>query len=648
MYFYEVIPADNKFHGKEPLTYSYESVLKVGQIVALSLRGKRCLGLVMESVSEPEFKTVPIDETIGDIILPPAQIKLLEWMIGFYPGSIGSIAQLFVPGFIEKLSNDNNDSPVEAASVSSPVLPELTEEQKQAYLDIKKNSDSGKLTNILFGVTGSGKTRLYLELARDSLKKGKSVIILTPEISLTAPIAKQFEKTFGDKVAINHSSLTVKQRRELWGKSISSKQPIIVIGPRSTLFLPLENIGLIVSDEFHEPAYKQESRPFYHANRVASMLSRLSSSDLIFGSATPPVTDYYMAQQKHIPVIRLDNLAVTGKKPIANRLIVNLLDSGEKTGHPLISRTVIKKVSEALKNGEQSLLFINKRGSARSVSCQDCGYRETCQNCDLPLVYHGDQHILRCHTCGFFRSPPSRCPSCGSSNIFFNSPGTKAIAESLSKIFPEARIARFDKDNKKSERLENVYDEVLQDVDVIVGTQIIAKGHDLPRLSVVAMLLGDSELDFPDYSSAERAYQLIRQLEGRVNRGHKDGVFIIQTFNPDSRYMASGIQDQWEDFYDYEVKQRRRHGFPPFYSALKIESARSSAKSAEQSLNNLLNKLDLQNMEILGPSPNFVEKKASKWHWQVLIKSKNRSSLAALARSIPSSFRVDIDPNNFL
>ncbi|HEX5455869.1 MAG TPA: primosomal protein N' [Candidatus Saccharimonadales bacterium] len=648
MFFYEVIPADNKFHGKEPLTYSYEHGLQSGQTVILSLRGKRCLGIVIRTVNKPEFKTVSIDETIEDMTLPSVQIKLLEWMIDFYPGSVGGIAQLFAPGFLIGPAPGSDDG--SSAGFLSPKLPPLTKEQEKAYRDISKNFNEGKRTNILFGVTGSGKTRLYLELARDSLEKKKSVIILTPEISLTAPIAKHFESAFGNSVEINHSSLTTKQRRELWGKSFRSKKPMVIIGPRSTLFLPLKNIGLIVSDEFHEPAYKQESRPFYHANRVASMLTRLSSANLIFGSATPPVTDYYMAEQKYIPVIRLEHLALTGEKPSANRLTVNLLDNSEKTSYPLISRTLITKVSDALKKGDQAMLFINKRGSARSVSCQDCGSRETCINCDLPLVYHGDQHILRCHTCGFSKAPPSRCPSCGSANIYFNSPGTKAIVESLSKIFPDARIARFDKDNKKAERLENVYDDVLKDVDIIVGTQIIAKGHDLPRLSVVAMLLGDSELDFPDFSSSERAYQLIRQLEGRVNRGHKNGVFIVQTFNPDSPSVEAGIQDKWKDFYNQEILQRKKHGFPPFYSVMKIESARSSAKSAEQSLNKLLDKLSLdsQKVEILGPSPNFVEKKASKWHWQVLIKSKSRSTLAALAHSIPSSFRVDIDPNNFL
>ena len=286
MYFYEVIPADNKFHGKEPLTYNSKNRLKSGQVVALSLRGKQSLGVVIKSVNKPEFETLAIDELIKGVILPATHLELLDWMTVFYPGSIGSIAQLFVPSFIDKPIPDNeNDSAVKSPS---PELPALTEEQMRAYNDINRNFDNDNRTNILFGVTGSGKTRLYLELAKDSLKKGKSVIVLTPEISLTAPIAKQFRNTFGDAVSINHSSLTTKQRRVLWGKSFAAKRPMVVIGPRSALFLPLKDIGLIVSDEFHESAYKQESKPFYHANRVASMLARLSSANLIFGSATPP------------------------------------------------------------------------------------------------------------------------------------------------------------------------------------------------------------------------------------------------------------------------------------------------------------------------------------------------------------------------
>lgn len=296
------------------------------------------------------------------------------------------------------------------------------------------------------------------------------------------------------------------------------------------------------------------------------------------------------------------------------------------------------------------MLFINKRGSARSITCQKCGYKELCDNCDLPMVYHGDQHLIRCHTCGVSRTPPVKCPQCGAVDIFFSSPGTKAITENLARIFPEAKIARFDKDNKKSERLENNYDEAVKNIDIIVGTQIIAKGHDLPRLSLVAMLQADSGLDFPDYSSSEKSYQLLKQLSGRINRGHREGVFLIQAFNPLSRFIKDATDNDWDDFYEDEMKQRLRHKFPPFYSALKIEAVRKTSISAMNSLDNLLAKYkeELKKVNILGPSPSFVEKKSSKWHWQIILTSQNRALLVEIARNIPSTFTVDIDPNNFL
>ncbi|HEX5796946.1 MAG TPA: primosomal protein N' [Candidatus Saccharimonadales bacterium] len=649
MYYFEVIPANKKFHGKEPLTYCYRRKLAPGQIVTLHLRGVEGTGVIIKEIKKPDFAVLDIDDPIEKIKLPPAHMQLMKWMLDFYPGSVGAVAQLFVPGFLKK-DRIIMPSSSEPRKLQKVKIPPLTAEQSSAYNKLQAKDTSGK-TYILKGVTGSGKTRVYVELAKDNLKKNKSAIILTPEISLTAPIADYFKKTFGDYVRINHSALTQKQRRELWSEAFAGNRPMIVIGPRSSLFLPLRDIGLIISDEFHEPAYKQDARPFYHANRVASMLAKSSDAKLIFGSATPTVTDYYLARQKKAPLVTMDRLAVTGKQPTVNSTVVNLLDHQERTGYALISKTLISKISAALKENEQALLFINKRGSARSVACQDCGNRELCINCDLPLVYHGDQHIVRCHTCGFSKKPPVKCSVCGSMNIYFNSPGTKAIFENLSKIFPKARIARFDKDNKKFERMENIYDEVVEDVDIIIGTQIVAKGHDLPRLSVVAMLLADNELNFPDFSAAERGYQLIKQLGGRISRGHRAGTFVVQTFNTSSKFLQSALNGNWDDFYAEEIRQRNKHGFPPFYSMLKVESSRKSRKAAEKSLINLIDKLGLaqrDKLELSGPYPSFVEKKSAKWHWQLVAKSKNRSILAEIAGQIPSSFKADLDPMNLL
>lgn len=645
MNYFEVIPASSQFHGHEPLTYSCGEELAPGQIVSVGLRNKTCLGIVIKQSDKPEFKTVAIKKAFDGLILPAPQLQLLLWMVQFYPGYLSTTAQLFAPAILEKLKS--TDLHKNAVTPKTSSLPTMTKEQKQAYQIVSSKKHK---SYIIHGVTGSGKTRLYIELALDNIKQGKSVIILTPEISLTAPIANQFQKIFGGHAKISHSSLTPKQKRELWQEVFTSKQPMVVIGPRSSLFLPLKNLGLIVVDEFHEPAYKQESSPFYHANRVASKLAELSSAQVAFGSATPPINDYYLALRKNVPVINLKYPAITQKTAPNKYKIVDLLNKDENSGQPLISKTLISHLEHALKKGEQAMLFINKRGSARSVSCQDCGYRETCPNCDLPMVYHADEHIVRCHTCGYKKAPPNKCPECSSIRIYFSSPGTKAIVDSLTRMFPKAKVNRFDKDNKKSERLENIYDSVLKDVDIIVGTQLIAKGHDLPRLSLVAMLLAENGLDFPDFSSQERSYQLIKQLSGRVNRGHREGLFLIQTFKKDNELIKSALSESWDKFFETEIRQRKKHGFPPFYSALKIESSRKTRRSAEESLLKLMFHLKNSHtgVEFLGPSPSFVEKKASKWHWQLLVKARNRADLTALAKDIPGSFRVDIDPANFL
>lgn len=644
MFYYEIIPASNIYHGKEPLTYSSGKKLGAGQLAVVPLRHKSCLGIVVESVKKPDFATSGIEKAL-DITLPPASLELLSWLDSFYPGRLGAAAQMFAPAFVQKIEAKPRSAKLPGPQLKS--LPDLTPEQTEAYKQI--SADKHK-SYIVHGVTGSGKTRLYIELAKDNIKKGKSVVVLTPEISLTAPIARSFQQVFGERVKISHSSLTPKQRQTLWQEAYLSKQPLIVIGPRSTLFLPLKSIGLIVVDEFHEPAYKQESSPFYHANRVASKLAELAKAKVIFGSATPPVNDYYLALKKNIPIIRLKYPAITQQAPRTSYEIVDLLDKNENSGQPLLSKTLIKHIGRTLAGNEQAMLFINKRGSARSISCQDCGHRELCPRCDLPMVYHADEHNVRCHTCGYKKTPPNKCPKCSSMNIYFSSPGTKAITARLQKLFPKAKIGRFDRDNKKAERMENTYDTVVDGLDIIVGTQLIAKGHDLPRLSLVAMLLAENGLDFPDFSSQERSYQLMKQLSGRINRGHRDGLFVVQTFNKSGQLLQSLQQESWDDFFTSEIAQRRKHGFPPFYSALKIESARSSRKSAEQSLEKLKQQLSHKygEVEFLGPSPSFLEKKAAKWHWQLLVKSRNRMKLAELAKEVPTAFRADIDPANFL
>jgi primosomal protein N' (replication factor Y) len=363
------------------------------------------------------------------------------------------------------------------------------------------------------------------------VQQSKSVIILTPEISLTPQLVEFFKKTFGEKILLTHSGLTPSQRAKVWLKCLSGKGPWIVMGPRSALFSPLSDLGMVVVDESHDSSYKQDRLPFYNALRVAGYLCANTKSKLIMGSATPAVNEYFLAKAKDIPILPLNKKAIKEKSPTEIK-IVDITDKGERSNYPLLGKTLIKNISEAIENNIQSMVFINKRGDSKSIVCQNCGWRAKCGRCDLPLTYHSDESVFSCHTCGNDYPARTSCQLCGSPDIIFKSPGTKAIAKSLSKIFPHAVVARFDTDNKKAERIDSRHKEIVSgDIDILVGTQLITKGHDLPRLGIAAMLVAESDLNFPDFTAEEKTFQSIRQLSGRVGRGHLPGM-VIQPKKP--------------------------------------------------------------------------------------------------------------------
>lgn len=647
MNYYQIIPADSNYRGSE-LTYSSDRTLEIGQVVRVEIRKKNILGFVYGKTTKPPFTTKTLTDIIKSLVLPVSSVELYRLVNNYYPGYSGAIGQLIVPSYLGRSKIDVEDNKI--YDKEQKALPALNDEQQKAYDQISKPTDKAS-TFIVHGETGSGKTRLYIELAKSEISNGKSVVILTPEISLTEPMYRQFIEVFGNIAQINHSNLTDKQRFNNWTKTNSSTGPQILIGPRSTIFMPLNNIGLIIIDEFHDQSYKQDSAPYYNALRVASILSSIKNSKLIMGSATPSVSEYFIAEQKNIPIIRIINQAVTNKPAVTNYQFIDLTRQEEKSRYPLLSNSLIKSIGQQMAKGKQSLIFINKRGSARSIVCQNCGWRAVCLNCELPLTYHEDRHSLLCHTCGYTSKPPKNCPSCKSADVIFKNPGTKMIAQNLSKMFPSANIVRFDKDNKKSERIENNYQVLTSgDADIIVGTQLITKGHDLANLSLVAVLQAETGLDFPDFNSEEKSYQLIRQIMGRVNRGHTPGLVLLQSFdplNPALKYSSSG---NWKDFYTLQLKQRKQHGFPPFCHALKIEASRKSAKSAQKTLVTLVEKIKSQDdkLEIFGPSPSFIEKRSGNYHWQIIVSSKNRQKLTEIVKNLGGNFRANLDPVNFL
>jgi primosomal protein N' (replication factor Y) (superfamily II helicase) len=349
----------------------------------------------------------------------------------------------------------------------------------------------------------------------------------------------------------------------------------------------------------------------------------------------------------------LQQRAIESTAPAAQFNVINLRDQNAFSRSPWISNQLVSLIGKALSSQQQSLIFLNRRGSARLVLCQICGWQASCPRCDLPLTYHGDQHHVRCHTCGFQKNAPNACENCGSPDIVFRSIGTKSLVLELQKLFPKARIGRYDSDNTKAERLDQHYAAIKAgEVDIIIGTQLLTKGLDLPRLSVVGVVIADTALYFPDYTAEERTYQMLSQVAGRVGRGHQidPGHIVVQTYHPESPTIQAALTRDYESFYRQQLLEREQYHFPPFYHTLKLVTSRANSKTAESAANVFTDQLRTQNLliEIIGPSPAFTERINNRYFWQIVIKAKNRAELINVISLLPAGWSYDIDPTNLL
>ncbi len=646
MFYYRIFVSDISYKGVEPLTYSCSKRLDIGSIVRVPLKNKYTLGFVVAPISAPKFNTKSIDFIYELPQIPLQSINLATWLLSYYPSSIGSTSQMFLPGNLNNLQRLD----MSHRQYFPKKLPPLTSDQKRVLEKIGSTNE----TYILHGETASGKTRIYIELAKKVIANRKSAIVLTPEIGLTPQLVKSFTDYFGENmVVVTHSRLTPKARKHQWVRILESKDPIIVIGPRSALFSPIRNLGMIVIDESHEPSYKQDQMPHYLTVRVSSKLAQLHDAPLIMGSATPSVTDYYYAQAKNKPILRMAQkaLALTDSNAVKISLI-DLKDRKQFSRSAHLSDTLLKEVDTAISKGRQSMLFLNRRGTARIVLCNNCGWQALCPNCNLPLTYHADKHVLQCHTCGFKQHPLSSCPVCSNTEIILKSIGTKFIVDEITSIFPNAKTKRFDTDNSKPESLEqNYYNLMSGDVDIIVGTQMLVKGLDLPNLSMVGVINADTSLHFPDYTAGERTYQLLRQVIGRVGRGYHDGnAAVIQSYDTENSILHAAVHGNWDEFYSSEINERKKYDFPPFTFLLKLTCRRASANSASKTALDFATRLSGSDLRITieGPTPSFHEKIGDKFQWQLLIKSKNRQELIKVIRLLPSGWSYDIDPLNLL
>lgn len=646
-FYYKVLVASAQYHGSEALTYQSAEDVPIGSVVAVPMQRQSVLGVVVATATKPAFATKSIT-TIYDLPPLPSQlITLAEWIRHYYPAPLGMIAQQILPNSLISKHVENVHG-LHKPAVPIATLPPLTTEQKEVLDRVDKPD-----TYLLHGETGSGKTRVYIELARQAVDNGHSALVLTPEIGLTSQLADSFRQVFGERVVVIHSQLTPKERQVVWLTILRSTTPLIIVGPRSGLFTPLPNIGLIVVDESHETAYKQEQAPHYHAVRVASQLARLHEATLILGSATPSISDYFLAKQKDKAILRMREMARSTDKSHVTTEVIDLKDRSQFTRSQYLSDALITSIATSLGSGEQSLLYLNRRGTARVILCNNCGWQAVCPHCDLPLTYHHDAHVLRCHTCGMSQAAPTSCPECGNADIVFKVIGTKAIEDEIKRLFGSANTMRFDTDNKKADRLEQHFDNVRSGkINILIGTQLLAKGLDLPKLSTLGVVIADTSLSFPDFTAQERTYQLLCQVIGRVGRGHSPlERIIVQTYVPNKPIIEAALKRDYESFYQAEIAERKLFNFPPFCHLLKLSCRRVTSVNAQKATEQFLYSLQALRLPISvdGPIPSFHTKAAGKYEWQLVVKANQRSSLLKVIRALPrSGWSYDIDPINLL
>lgn len=645
MNYYLVAPAKTFHNSDNTLTYASAEPLKIGHIVEIPLGKNTTVGIVSAKTAKPDFETKEIIRVLYAEPLPKHLVKALFWLSDYYRCPLSTVVQSMLPRGItkkrRKLKADNS-----IAVPKAPANP-LNAAQKRAIKEINQNPAN---TVLLHGITGSGKTNIYIELTKQTLAKQESVILLVPEIALTSQLVRNFQAHF-DQVILLHSAQTEAVRHQLWEKSLQADQPHIIIGPRSALFAPVRNLGLVIIDEAHEPSYHQDQNPKYSALRLAAIMAKT-----ILGSATPLVADYYICKQ-HKAIVELSELAVKNDKN-TDISVIDLKNRPDFTRSRLLSNQLIASIQKSLDNHTQSMIFHNRRGTAPLTICDHCGWQALCQNCLLPLVLHADKYQMRCHTCGRTYPVPTACPECQNATIHHKGFGTKMLEEELRRLFPQARIARFDTDTESGQQLTQIYDQVYAgEYDILVGAQMIAKGFDFPKLSTLGIAQADAGLSLPDYSSEERTFQLITQVIGRAKRGHQNSHIFIQSFQPDHPLISFATQSDYASFYNYLLQKRKIGTLPPYSFLLKISltyKTERSAISGTQKLNKkiiqFIHQHQLSQVSVTPPTPAFHEHTASGYTWQITVKAKSRKDLLAIFDALDKNpyLHYDFDPITLL
>ncbi|MBF0494331.1 MAG: primosomal protein N' [Candidatus Omnitrophica bacterium] len=650
------LPVDRTFQyavtGKE--TYPPT----IGKRVLIPFRSMTRIGYIVKIEDEAvcEDPKPLVDVIDQSPVFGEDMINLAEWMKNYYYCSWGEALEAMIPGILKRGKSASVQRVVEPEIKVEPTEPfEPNKEQQEVLNEVNKCIDvSEHKVFLLHGITGSGKTEIYLQAMATALAKGKSGIVLVPEISLTPQTVERFMSRFGDKIAVFHSKMLDSAKFLEWTR-IKEGKAKIVVGPRSAIFSPFEDLGLIVVDEEHEPSYKQDDVPRYHAREVAIKRARDKGIPVILGSATPSLESFHRAMKGEYRLVELTQR--TEEKELPNVKLVDMrMEFETRTGRDVISRVMAEALKRDIRKKQQALIFLNRRGFSTFTSCPKCGYIMKCKKCDSPLVFHKEKEQLICHYCNFRAEPVEVCPACKGESLKYGGAGTQKVATEIKKILPEARVARMDSDTmtKRASHSKILGEFKNHEIDIIVGTQMIAKGLDFPKVTLVGVIAADANLNLPDFRSGERTFNLITQVGGRAGRGDLGGEVFVQTYTPEHYAIASAVKHNYHKFYDQEIESRRDLEFPPFVNLIKITMRGRKEEKVEKNIQKLYDKLSgrMPETKLLGPAPSPLYKLKGYYRWNIIVKTKDVVETVKNLHAAMNGFRkdggvflaVDVDP----
>ena len=633
------------FGSEDSLAFSSLDLAKQAEMMRLTRKG--LLGLEYQAIDQKKVKTqswYEVDlaqlESVEISTRAKKKLELRDYLLS-HPesASLASLLEFYsreqVNFFVEQgavtivqKEVQRSAAYFEGIEASQPL--ELNPEQRQARDAVVSAIGSHQPPFLLQGITGSGKTEVYLQIIQGALDKGKTAILLVPEISLTPQMTERFIARFGDKVAILHSGLSNGEKYDEWRK-VERGDAQVVVGARSAIFAPLKNLGVMIIDEEHEATYKQESNPRYHAREVAILRAQYNQAALVLGSATPSLESRARAGKGVYQHLRLTQRA----NPLATIPEVQVIDFRDYIGQNETSNftpPLLEAIQDRLAKKEQVVLMLNRRGYSSFVMCRECGTVDTCPNCDISLTLHMDTKTMNCHYCGFSKDIPQVCPNCNSRSIRYYGTGTQKAYDELTELFPQARILRMDVDTtRKKGSHQALLDQFGRgEADILLGTQMIAKGLDFPNVTLVGVLNADTALNLPDFRSSERTFQLLTQVAGRAGRAEKAGQVLIQSYNPQHYAIRFAKDQDYEGFYAYEMGIRRQLGYPPYYFTIGITLSHKKEeeviKRAYEVMNILRSGLS-ETSNILGPTPKPIARTHNLYHYQILIKYRLEDEL---------------------